>query len=56
VGITYTNGADAAAAVEKEIERAGGKALAIQADATDPRAVKPRLRGPSRLSVNWMCL
>ena len=35
VAITYTKGADAAASVVKEIERAGGKATAIQADATD---------------------
>src|SRR5882672_1233351 len=34
VAITYTKGADAAASVVKEIERAGGKAIAIQADAT----------------------
>jgi 3-oxoacyl-[acyl-carrier protein] reductase len=40
VGITYSKGADAAASVVKEIERAGGKAIAIQADATDPAAVK----------------
>jgi 3-oxoacyl-[acyl-carrier protein] reductase len=40
VAITYTNGADAAAAVVKEIERGGGKAIAIQADATDAAAVK----------------
>ena len=40
VAITYTKGADAAAAVVKEIEGAGGKALAIQADATDAEAVK----------------
>jgi 3-oxoacyl-[acyl-carrier protein] reductase len=40
VAITYTKGADAAAAVAKEIERAGGKALAIQADAADAKAVK----------------
>ena len=40
VAITYTKGADAAAAVVKEIERAGGKAIAIQADATDAEAVK----------------
>src|ERR1700735_3803757 len=40
VAITYTKGADAAAAVVKEIERAGGKAIAIQADASDPEAVK----------------
>ena len=39
VAITYTKGADAASSVVKEIERAGGKALAIQADATDPKAV-----------------
>jgi len=35
VTITYTKGADAAASVVKEIERAGGKAIAIQADAAD---------------------
>src|SRR3981081_2387710 len=41
VAITYTKGADAAASVVKEIERAGGKAIAIQADATDADASKP---------------
>jgi 3-oxoacyl-[acyl-carrier protein] reductase len=40
VGITYSKGADAAASVVKEIEEAGGKAIAIQADATDAAAVK----------------
>ena len=40
VAITYTKGADAAASVIKEIERAGGKAIAIQADAADVEAVK----------------
>ena len=40
VAITYTKGADAAASVVKAIEQAGGKALAIQADATDATAVK----------------
>jgi 3-oxoacyl-[acyl-carrier protein] reductase len=40
VGITFTKGADAAAAVVKEIEAAGGKAIALQADATDGAAVK----------------
>jgi 3-oxoacyl-[acyl-carrier protein] reductase len=40
VAITYTKGADAAAAVVRDIERAGGKALAIQADAVDAAAVK----------------
>jgi len=39
VAITYTKGADAAAAVVKEIERAGQKAIAIQADAADAAAV-----------------
>src|ERR1700732_4161960 len=40
VAITYSKGADAAASVVKEIERAGGKAIAIQADAADADAVK----------------
>ena len=40
VAITYTRGADAAASVVKEIERGGGKAIAIQADATDAAAGK----------------
>ena len=40
VAITYTKGADAAASVVKEIERFGRKAIAIQADATDAKAVE----------------
>ena len=40
VAITYTKGADAAAAVVKSIEGAGGKAIAIQADSVDAAAVK----------------
>ena len=40
VAITYTQGAKAAASVVKEIERPGGKAIAIQADAADADAVK----------------
>jgi 3-oxoacyl-[acyl-carrier protein] reductase len=40
VAITYTKGADAAASVVKEIERAGGKAIAVQADAADADASK----------------
>src|ERR1700681_3808189 len=40
VAITYTKGGDAAASVVKEIERAGRKAIAIQADAIDANAVK----------------
>ncbi|WP_158741877.1 SDR family NAD(P)-dependent oxidoreductase [Acidisphaera sp. L21] len=39
VAITFTKGADAAAAVVKQVEDAGGKALAIQADAADAAAV-----------------
>jgi len=39
VAITYTKGAEAAASVVEEIARTGGKALAIEADATDARAV-----------------
>jgi len=38
VAITYTKGADAASSVVKEIERAGGKAIAIQAGAADAMA------------------
>ena len=40
VAITYAKGADAAASVVKEIESSGRKALAIQADASDAKAVK----------------
>jgi len=40
VAITYTKGADTATSVVKEIERGGGKAIAIQADAADAKAVK----------------
>jgi len=40
VAITYTKGAEAASAVVKAIEQAGGKAIAIRADATDTAAVK----------------
>jgi 3-oxoacyl-[acyl-carrier protein] reductase len=39
VAITYTKGADAAASVVKEIERAGGRAIAIEADAANAEAV-----------------
>src|SRR5260370_22591723 len=40
VAITYTKGADAAASVIKDIQRAGGKAIAIQADAANAYAVE----------------
>jgi 3-oxoacyl-[acyl-carrier protein] reductase len=39
VAITYSRGADAADEVIKDIERNGGKAIAIQADAIDAQAV-----------------
>src|SRR5712692_4903246 len=40
VAVTYSKGADAAASVVREIERTGGKAIAIQADAADAEAVR----------------
>ena len=40
VAVTYSKGADAAASVVKEIERGGGKAIAVQADAADAEAVR----------------
>jgi 3-oxoacyl-[acyl-carrier protein] reductase len=40
VAITYSKGADAATSVVKAIESAGGRAIAIQAEATDADAVK----------------
>jgi 3-oxoacyl-[acyl-carrier protein] reductase len=40
VALTYSKGADAASSVVKEIERGGGKATAIQADAGDTNAVR----------------
>jgi 3-oxoacyl-[acyl-carrier protein] reductase len=40
VAITYSSSADTAALVVKAIESAGGKAVAIRANATDPKAVQ----------------
>lgn len=40
VAITYTKDADAASSVVKAIEKQGGKAIAIKADAGDAEAVK----------------
>src|SRR3989441_3347122 len=40
VAITYAKDASAASAVVKAIELGGGKAIAIQADAADAKAVK----------------
>jgi len=39
VAITYAKDANAASAVVKAIQGSGGKALAIQADAADPKAI-----------------
>src|ERR1700716_1960179 len=39
VAITYAKDANAASAVVKAIEGSGGKALAIKADAADPKAI-----------------
>ena len=43
VAITYTKGADAAASVVEAIKSSGGKAIALQADATAPDQVKPAI-------------
>ena len=40
VAVTYSKGADAASSLVKEIERGGGKAIAIKADAAAADAVK----------------
>jgi 3-oxoacyl-[acyl-carrier protein] reductase len=40
VAVTYSKGADAAASIVREIGLAGGKAVAIQADAADAEAVR----------------
>src|SRR5579863_6641643 len=40
VAITYTKGAEAAASVVAAIESKGGKALAVQADAANAKAVE----------------
>jgi 3-oxoacyl-[acyl-carrier protein] reductase len=58
VAITYTKGADAASSVVKEIEHGGRKAIAIQADATDAKAVNAAIAkavatlGPIDILVN----
>src|SRR6202795_3671788 len=40
LAITYSKGADAAASVVKAVEGAGGKAIAIRAEAADAEAIK----------------
>ena len=58
VAITYSKGADAAASVVKAIEDGGGKAIAIQAEATDAASVKAAVEktvaafGPLDILVN----
>src|SRR6202042_3544348 len=58
VAITYAKDANAASAVVKAIERDGGKAVAIQADAIDAKAVKAAVEkavatfGPLDVLVN----
>jgi len=42
------------ASVVKEIERAGGKAIAIQADAADANAAKSASKRRLQPSVDWM--
>jgi 3-oxoacyl-[acyl-carrier protein] reductase len=39
IALTYAHSADQAAAAVKEVEAAGGRGLAVRADAADPRAV-----------------
>jgi 3-oxoacyl-[acyl-carrier protein] reductase len=54
VAVTYSKGADAAASVVKEIERGGGKAIAIQANAAADAvsdAVERTVTTPGRLDV-----
>ena len=55
VAVTYSKGADAAAALVKAIERAGGKAVAIQADAANADAVRARSKGRSRHWAGSTC-
>ena len=55
VAFTYTKSADAAAAIVKGIEKAGGQGLAIQADASDAaaaqNAVEQTVREFGRLDI-----
>jgi 3-oxoacyl-[acyl-carrier protein] reductase len=58
VGVNYHSGADAADAVVKEIEEAGGKAVALQGDVADPEVPDKLLKalqekfGPVLVLVN----
>jgi 3-oxoacyl-[acyl-carrier protein] reductase len=53
VAITYSKGADAAVSVVKEIEGAGGKAIAIQADAADATRLQLPSKRRLQLLVDW---
>ena len=55
VAVTYSKGADAAASVVNEIERGGGTAIAIQADAADARQFGTPSKRRSRPSAGSTC-
>ena len=55
IAVTYSKGADAAASIVGEIELAGGKAIAVQADAADADAVRNAVEKRSRHLAGWMC-
>ena len=55
VAITYTKGADAAASVVEAIKSAGGKAIALQADATASDQDKPQSTRRSWLWAGSTC-
>jgi 3-oxoacyl-[acyl-carrier protein] reductase len=58
VAVNYRSGADGAEAVVKEITEAGGRAIAVQADVTDPEAAEALFKrvedelGPVLVLVN----
>ncbi len=57
VAITYTKGADAAASVVKEIERAPAERRSrFRRTPPMPTPAKPRSKRPSRPSADLMCL
>ena len=56
VAITYTKSIDAAASVLMDIKRAGRKAIAIQADATDAAAVEAAVEETVANSAGWTSL
>ena len=56
VAITYAKEASAASVVVTAIELSGGKAVSIQADATDTQAVKEAVERSSRPSADSTCL